>query len=182
MNSSKIAVVAVFCALSTATNYALIGVPNVKLMDFIVFMGGLLFGSIIGSSIGILSWLVYGTINPSGFVPQIWLATMFAESAYGIVGGCLRKALGPTAFHNQRFRLSILFATMGFLPTVLYDVITNVAYASVFNVPIAFAIFVSGAPFAVLHEAANFAIFGICTIPTISALGKVTRGQQKWPS
>ncbi|MCJ7423470.1 hypothetical protein MUP01_04275 [Candidatus Bathyarchaeota archaeon] len=174
MSSAKIAIIVTFCALSIATNYALIGVSNVKLMDLIVFLGGFLFGPVTGSLIGIFSWLIYGSINPIGFVPQIWLATMFAESVYGITGGFLRKALGSTSLEGQRFRLSVLFATMGFLPTALYDMTTNVVYASVFNVPIAVAIF-AGAPFTVLHEVANGIIFGVCSVPVITVIGKITK-------
>ena len=175
MKTVKIALIAIFCALSIGTNYALVGVINVKPMDFIVFVGGFLFGPVAGSSIGIGSWLIYGTINPYGFDPRIWLATMLAESIYGITGGLLRRMLGSTSFSSQRLRLSVLFATMGFLPTVLYDLITNTVYASVTNTPLFFAIFVSGALFAVLHEGANFLIFGVCSVPTIAALRKVVK-------
>ena len=175
MNTVKIAVIATFCALSIGTDYALIGLPNVKLMDLIVFVGGFLFGPVVGSSIGIFSWLIYGSMNPSGFEPRIWVATMLAETVYGITGGLLRKALGPTGLGSQQFRLSVFFATMGFLPTVLFDLTTNIVYASVYNTPIVVAILV-GAPFAVLHEGSNFLIFGVLSVPTIAALRKVVKG------
>ena len=177
MKTFKIAIIATLVALSIATNYVLIGVHNVKLMDFMVFVGGFCLGSIVGASIGVLSWLIYGTLNPYGFVPQVWLATMLAESIYGIVGGFLGKSLVSTDFDGQRLRLSVFFATVGFLPTVFYDLITNVAYASSFNVPIVAAIFV-GAPFTVLHEVANAAIFGVCTVPMITALEKLCGGER----
>ncbi len=178
MNTTKIAVIATFCALSIATNYALIGFSNVKPMDFIVFVGGFLFGPISGALIGFLSWLIYGSINPLGFVPQVWVATMLAEPIYGIAGGYLRKTLGAFTFKDQRLRLSILFATVGFLPTVLYDMITNVAYAYSFQQPLIVAIFV-GAPFTVLHEVANAAIFGVFSTPTLEILTKIVKEQPK---
>lgn len=177
MNTFKIAIIAALVALAIATNYALIGVSNIKLMDFIVFVGGFCFGSVIGASIGMLSWLIYGAINPYGFVPQVWLATILAESIYGVVGGFLGKSLSSTDFHGQSLKLVIFFATMGFLPTVAYDLITNVVYAYAFNVPVVIAIFV-GAPFTVSHEVANAAIFGICSVPMITALGKLSRGER----
>jgi uncharacterized membrane protein len=175
MNPFKIAIIATLVGLSIATNYALIGVYNVKLMDFIVFIGGFCFGPFVGALIGVLSWLIYGAINPYGFVPQVWLATMLAEATYGVVGGFLGKSLASTNFDGQHVKLSIFFATMGFLPTVLYDLITNIAYAFSFNVPIIPSI-LAGAPFTVLHEVANAAIFGICSVPMIMALGKLSRG------
>lgn len=175
MNTAKIAVIATFCALSIGTDYALIGLPQVKLMDLIVFVGGFLFGPVVGSSIGIFSWLIYGSMNPSGFEPRIWVATMLAETVYGITGGLLRKALGSIGLGSQQFRLSVFFATMGFLPTVLFDLTTNIVYASVYNTPVVVAILV-GAPFAVLHEGSNFLIFGVLSVPTIAALRKVVKG------
>jgi hypothetical protein len=175
MNTVKVATVAIFCAVSVGTNYALVGIPNVKLMDLIVFVGGFLFGSVVGSSIGIFSWLIYGAMNPFGFEPRIWVATMLAETVYGITGGLLRKALDSTSLSSQRFRLGVFFAAMGFLPTVLFDLITNIVYASVYNTPVIVAILV-GAPFAVLHEGSNFLIFGVLSVPTIAALGKAVKG------
>jgi LytS/YehU family sensor histidine kinase len=180
MNTVKIAIIVTFCALSIGTDYALVGVFNVKPMDLIVFIGGFLFGPVVGSSIGVFSWLIYGTLNPYGFEPRIWLATMFAESVYGITGGLLRKALGSTSLDSQRLRLSVLFATMGFLPTVIYDMITNIVYAPVYNQPVIVALLV-GAPAAVVHEGANFLIFGVCSVPTILALRKVVKGWQIRP-
>ena len=174
MNTVKITIIATFCALSITSNYALVSVSNVKVMDLIVFVAGFLFGSVIGSSVGIFSWLIYGVLNPYGFVPQIWLTTMLTESVYGITGGVLRKALGSTDLSSQRFRHSVLFATMGFLPTVLYDTITNVVYAFSFQVPLVVAIF-AGAPFTVLHEVVNAAFFGICAVPIITMLGKIVK-------
>jgi len=178
MNPFKIAIIATLVALSLATNYVLIGVHNIKLMDFIVFVGGFCFGSIVGVLIGVLSWLIYGVINPYGFVPQVWLTTMLAESIYGMVGGVLGKSLASTNFNGQGLKLSVFFATMGFLPTVIYDLITNVVYASSFNVPIVVAIFI-GAPFTVLHEVSNAAIFGVCSVPMITALEKLCGGERR---
>jgi hypothetical protein len=181
MNTVKIGIIITFCALSIGTDYALVGVTNVKPMDLIVFIGGFLFGPVVGSSIGVLSWSIYGALNPLGFEPRIWLVTMFAESVYGITGGLLGRALGTRGLSTQRLRLIVLFAAMGFLPTVLYDLVTNVVYASVFNIPIITAIFM-GAPFAVLHEVANFIMFGVLSVPTIVALGKVVNGWQIRPA
>ena len=177
MKTFKIAMIATLGALSIATNYMLIGIHQIKLMDFIVFIGGFCFGYLAGASIGVLSWLIYGAINPYGFVPQVWLATMLTEPIYGIVGGFLGKNLASTNFHGQHLRASIFFATMGFLPTVLYDLITNIVSAYSANIPVLVAI-VTGTPFTILHEVANAAIFGICSVPMIAALGKLSGGKR----
>jgi uncharacterized membrane protein len=172
LKSTKIALIAILSALSISTNYALIGVSNVKLMDFIVFFGGFCFGAVVGSSVGVLSWFVYGLINPLGPAPPlIWIATMLAESVYGIAGGFIGKKLNSNSIQNERLSAGVFFATLGFLPTVLYDLVTNVAFAYSMNVPMIGAI-VTGAWFGVVHEASNAAIFGLCTVPLISVMKK----------
>ena len=179
MNTMKVSIIATLVALCVATNYALVCVPNLKAMDFIVFVGGFCFGSFAGAFIGILSWAVYGVINPHGFVPQVWLATMFSETIYGLLGGLLGKNLALTNFNDGRFELSVFFGTMGFILTLIYDLITNVVYASTFGIPIIAAI-VFGAPFTIFHQVSNAAIFGVVSIPVIAGLKKFVRRSMVW--
>jgi len=174
MKTSDASIVAALVALCVATNYVLVSVPNVKLMDFLVFIGGFCFGAFAGTLIGVLTWAVYGVINPYGFVPQVWLATMFSESIYGVAGGLLRKSLSVTDFNGQYLKVSVFFGAMGFLLTLIYDVITNIAYALTLmeKIPVALVI-LYGVPLTLLHEISNATIFGVCSIPMITALSKI---------
>jgi len=174
MNVQRISLVAILVSLSVATNYVLIGVPNVKIMDFIVFMGGFCLGPFAGASIGIFTWAVYGAINPYGFIPQIWLATMFSEAIYGLIGGLLGKNLASSNVDNQRLRLSIFLGTTGFILTLIYDLITNVVYALTLDLPIIVTVAL-GAPFAILHELSNAAIFAVGSFPIVKAVGKIMK-------
>lgn len=176
MNPLKVSTVATLVALCVATNYALVGVPNVNAMDFIVFVGGFCFGPFTGALIGILSWAVYGVINPYGFVPQVWLATMFSETIYGLIGGLLGKNFVSTDYSDQRLGLSILFGTMGFILTLIYDLVVTYAYASAFGIPFIVAMVV-GTPFTILHQVFNAAIFGVGSIPVIPVLKKLSGGE-----
>lgn len=177
MNARRVSIVATLVALCIATNYALVGVPNMKVMDFVVFVGGFCFGAFAGALIGILTWAVYGAINPYGFVPQVWLATMFSEVIYGLVGGFLGRNFVSADFNGQHLKLSIFFGTMGFISTLVYDITTTAVYASAFNVPIIAAL-VLGAPFTVLHELSNTAMFGVGSIPIIVALKRFVGGEK----
>lgn len=177
MRVQKISIITILTALCIATNYLLVGVHQLKVMDFIVFVGGFILGPLAGSSIGIFSWLIYGSLNPYGFVPQIWLATMFSETIYGLIGGFLGKKFASTDFNGARLRLSIFFGTIGFISTLFYDLATNVVYALVAEVPTIVAIFF-GAPFSILHEVGNAAIFGVSTVPVITILEKLIGGER----
>ena len=166
MNSKNLAVIITLTALAVGTNYTLISLPNVKLMDFICFIGGFLFGSLAGALIGILSWLVYGVLNPYGFVLQVWIATIVSEAIYGVAGGFLRKA--NINFSGKSLGQIVFLGNIGFLLTLIYDVITNIVYAHVIgqNLLVAMAI---GAPYTLLHEVSNAFLFGFCFTPLVSS-------------
>jgi uncharacterized membrane protein len=153
-------------ALSVATNYAMAGLANVTIMDFIVFVGGLLFGPLVGALTGMFSWLIYGAINPYGFVPQIWIATMCSETVYGLMGGFVGRKLVSALHEGQLFQLSLFLGVIGFISTLIYDLATNAVFALVYGIPILAAV-VSGTPFALLHELSNVAIFVLGCVPVM---------------
>jgi uncharacterized membrane protein len=175
VNGRKLSLIAVTVAASLGSNYVLIGVANFKIMDLLVFISGFVFGSLIGASVGVLIWAIYGVLNPYGFVPQIWVATMLSESVYGIAGGILGRSLSIASLSSNKTLLSILFGAMGFLLTFIYDIATNIAFALTFNVPLIAAL-ITGIPFAIIHQASNAALFGICSIPLLTVLEKSYRG------
>ncbi len=146
-------------------------------MDFFVFISGFVFGPLVGASIGILIWLIYGVMNPYGFVLQVWLATMFSESIYGLIGGLMEKRTASKNFYSNRFGLSFLFGIAGFFLTLFYDLITNIVYALAFSIPIGIAL-ITGVPFALVHELSNTILFGSCSIPLIVALEKFIGGER----
>ena len=174
LNSRKVSLIAVIVAASLSSNYILIGIANFKIMDLLVFISGFIFGSLIGASVGVLIWAVYGVLNPYGFVPQIWIATMLSESVYGIAGGILSRSLSIVSLSSNKTLVSILFSATGFLLTFIYDIATNIAFALTFNVPLIVAL-ITGIPFAIIHQASNTVLFGICSIPLLTVLKKIYR-------
>ncbi|TMI27407.1 hypothetical protein E6H36_03615 [Candidatus Bathyarchaeota archaeon] len=89
---TQTALVAVFAAISLASNYAMIGIVNVKLMDTLVFLAAFLFGLRIGVGVAVVSWGVYGFINPYGADDLILLSFLVAgECFYAITGFALRR-------------------------------------------------------------------------------------------
>jgi hypothetical protein len=162
-------------AACVATNYLLIGFTNVKFMDLIVFISGLAFGVTVGSSVGALTWLVYGTLNPYGFSLPILLATITCETIYGLAGGILGR-LGLLSYDDLgRSRIlteGVKVATIGFLLTFAYDLLTNLASAYSLGLPIV-PVLVAGIPFALLHEASNAAFFFLGVAPVLKLIKKL---------
>src|SRR2546430_9035086 len=89
----KVALIAVFTALSLGTNYAMIDIPNVKLMDALVFIAAFLFGLQVGLGSAVSTWAIYGFLNPYG---QADMTTFFfvtlGECLYAVCGGLLSRA------------------------------------------------------------------------------------------
>jgi energy-coupling factor transport system substrate-specific component len=168
--SKRVAILAIFTASAVSTNYLLIGVPNIKFMDLIVFSGGYVFGAKFGSTVAILTWLVYGTLNPFGFSILILLATMTGEVLFGIAGGFLGKRWEKSSTWGPDLRFGIL----GFLLTFLYDLYTNIISAFVAGIPVPIAL-ITGIPFSIAHEFSNATFFMFGIPPITLSLQKVLR-------
>lgn len=177
LESRKVCIIAIIAALCIGSNYALVSIPNFKVMDFFVFISGFVFGPLVGASIGILIWLIYGVLNPYGFVFQVWLATMFSEAIYGFGGGILGKKTASINFYSSGVGLSFLFGASGFFLTLFYDLVTNVVYAWAFNIPIGIAL-ITGVPLALVHEVGNSVLFGTCSVSLIIMLEKFIGGDR----
>ena len=171
LESRDIAGVSVLAALAIATNYALSFLPNVKLMDSLVFISGALYGSAIGALVGVVVWAVYGVLNPYGFVPQIWIATMLSEAIYGVAGGLLFRKKAANQSRSLLPRLKLALAAVA--TTLAYDILTNAAFAYTFHIPLEVAL-AAAVPFTAVHLAANVAIF-VVLVPVV--LSRVPRKQ-----
>ena len=176
--TKKLSFIAVMTSLCISTNYVLIGIPNIKLMDLLVFVSGYTMGSLVGALVGALTWLVYGTLNPYGFNLPTLIVTSTGESVYGIVGGLsmrfgLRITNHPPKIGREFLWDGLKLGILGFLVTFVYDLFTNVVTALVFDVPILAWIAV-GAPFTLTHEVSNFFFFFIAGGPLITTVRKLT--------
>ncbi len=164
--SGKIGLITVFTALALGTNYAMIGIPNVKVMDALVFVAAFLFGLRVGTGVAILTWSVYGTINPYGLANPILLGfLMLGESFYALGGAALRRTEMAKALLT--FGDLLLFALVGFFTTFAYDVLTNFASYLFLTPTLLRALLigmVTGAPFAIIHEVSNIFFF-ITVVP-----------------
>jgi len=160
----KISFIGIMTSLCISTNYLMIGIPNVKFMDLFVFISGYIMGSLSGALVGVLTWLVYGTINPYGFNMPTLIATCIGESLYGIFGGLSERfglKASPESFNagDEGFwRENLIFGIIGFLLTFTYDLFTNVVTSMVFGIPL-LAYIAVGLPFTLAHEVSNFLIF-----------------------
>ncbi|MGQ9479493.1 MAG: hypothetical protein ACUVQ0_05735 [Thermoproteota archaeon] len=159
--TQRIALLGVLASLAVSSNYALIMIPNVKLMDAMVFASGMIMGFGFGASLAILIWLVYGTLNPYGLSLPTLALTMMCEIVYAIfsrVAILLKKDWQRVTRYDV-----LLLSSLGFFSTLIYDVVTNLFVGVLFygsaltglltmNFPV---------PMGLIHEFSNAAFFPV---------------------
>ncbi len=169
----KTTVIALMAAAAVSTNYMLVGVINVKFMDLLVFTTGYMLGALSGATVGVLSWIVYGTLNPYGFSFPVLIATALSETLYGIMGGLVSSRVNV-----KSVRIDLRFAVIGFLLTFIYDLITNIVSILTAGIPLSVGL-VAGVPFSLVHEVSNAAFFAICLPPLVHGIKHVLRFSQE---
>ncbi len=179
MRSSSVAMIAVFSALAVASNYAMIAFPQIKLMDSIVFVSSYLFGFRVGAGVAVITWIVYGSLNPLGSAgfPLI-LVLVFGELVFAVSGALLsRKWKRSTTFNSGHrfFNKSLVLGVTGLLSAFAYDFWTNaidglLIYRSVEGIAIRW---MTGVYFAFTHEAADFMFFAFVVPALIIAISKI---------
>jgi hypothetical protein len=155
-----ISLIAVLSAVNVATNYVLLPLPNVKLMDTIVFLTGFTLGLKSGIAVATTTWLIYGVLNPLGLsVPTLIIVTI-AEYIYAFSGYLLTKTrLNDRSYFERRLGLGVI----GLLSTLTYDLITNAMVGLLFygsawiglltmNFPL---------PLGLIHEVSNMLLFAL---------------------
>jgi len=184
IDTRKISFIGVMTALCISSNYLMIFLTNIKFMDLFVFISGYTMGIFPGVSVGILTWLVYGTLNPYGSNLPTLIATCMGESLYGLLGGVYAKlspSVSPTSLPSVRATIAradfwvsnLKLGVIGFLLTFIYDLFTNVVTSEVFEIPLV-PYLVMGMPFAVAHEVSNFIFFFFAGNALIGAIQMLT--------
>jgi len=174
--TQKIAIIALFSSLVLASNYALTPFPNVKLFDSLVFVSSFLFGLDVGLSVAILSWFVYGSVNPWG-TASLYLILILAasETVYAWFGWIAARLL------RYRFRSgierSLGFGIMGLVGALIYDVLTVTVPLIMIGNPLltAFLYLLNPATlyFFLVHEVADLFFFSTFVPALIYAIRRV---------
>jgi len=158
MKTKDLALVAGFTALAIASDFALADIPNVKLVDPIVFSVAFVFGLETGVYVGVLSELIWGTISPYGFGGYIIPFLVAGEVLYALAGwAAARVWAGESSRLSAR---NLYFGAMLALCAFLWDIETNagtavLAFWPSLTVPRLLATEVVGIPFMVSHEVSD---------------------------
>lgn len=165
--TQRISIVAIFSSLIVATDW-LISIPNVKLVDPLVFASSYTFGLKIGISIAILSQLIWGIVNPLGFGGPIIIFTIGGEIIYAILGKFAARIWKVN--NNVISSQNLYFGSLVAIGAFLFDLETNFATALIIHWPPNVALIATtlafGISFAITHELADF-VLGAALTPII---------------
>ena len=185
----KAALIAVFTALSLGTNYAMIDVPNVKVMDALIFIASFLFGLEVGVVSAVTTRLVYGFVNPYGQAGSILPFLCIGECFYAVAGVLLAKTtVAKNLSQNRRYAgMGLLFGLVGLQATFAFDVLTNFGTYVFTTNSIYQALIIgiiTGAPLGIIHEVTNLVFFAIVVPPAIAAAKRtgLMQGSSVWSS
>jgi hypothetical protein len=170
--------VSLFTALAVATDYAMFPLANIKLMDTIVFVSGLVFGLDVGVSVGALTWLVYGSVNPLGSAGGPLLLILIAsETVYAVLGSLARKVFSFE--ENGAPARSLLWGCLGLIGAFAYDLVTIIVPTMLTGAPfvVAVASLAPAIPFMLAHEISDFVFFAAVGPILVSATLKVIKSK-----
>lgn len=143
-------------ACAVVAGHALAALPNVELVTLIVTLAGAHLGRSGGLGVATATVVYFNYLNPLGPAVPLVVAAQGA-------GWCLAALVGASAGLGDRSPWHLAAAGAGL--TLVFDVLTNLAYAAVFGdgVSVAAAVVAlgGGAPFMAAHMVSNAVAFAV---------------------
>ena len=166
MRRTEVATVAVFTAMIVGSDLALASVPNVKLLDSLVFVVAFVYGFRTGALVAILSEGVWAVVSPWGFAAVIGPFLIVGELVFAVAGWQASRVWGDP---SKLISNSLFIGATILLCAFAWDLETNVATAFIAYGGNLVATLVSGIPFAIVHEVSDFFI-GAAVAPAVILL------------
>jgi hypothetical protein len=184
LRTPDLAAAAAFTALAVGSDFALTDIPNVKLVDPIVFSVAFVYGFRMGAYVGILSELIWGAVSPYGFGGYIIPFLVVGEVLYALAGWAAAKAWrGESAVLSSR---SLYMGALLALCAFLWDFQTNAGTAFLSFWPQVtlqkvLATEAVGVPFMLAHEVSDL-VTGSILCPVIILYASRMRGGRPVPA
>ncbi|MHA1798883.1 MAG: hypothetical protein ACTSVY_10605 [Candidatus Helarchaeota archaeon] len=164
--SFRVALISILVAIGIGGSYALLGIPNVEILTFVIFLSGFLYGCRIGTIVGTISEAIFAGFNPYGVAPLVtYLALIIAFAVIGFFGGLMgnnTKDLEITSWNIYKF------ATTGAVLTFFFDIFTALSWVIVTPGMSLYLTLILQVPFTIIHVVSNMLLFGLVMIPVIS--------------
>jgi len=154
-NARLLARIALFSALIYVFSWGTAALPNIKLIFFIVFSAGYLWGFVPGMLVGAIGMGLWTLFNPFGPAPvPVAISQIIGAALCGSVGFSFRNLINPKQFNWQSY---VLLVVAGVFCTVVFFVPVSLVDAWLFQ-PFRER-FIAGMLFSINALAANIIIF-----------------------
>jgi len=153
-------------ALAIAGRLAFTAVPNVSPTYAVVFLGGILFGPVVGLAAGAIAMALTDLVL-TGLLPAPY-ANVPAMAMLGIIGGLLRRLDWEGRSRVDAWASRVLAGGVGFAATLLFSLASDAATWAIVPelraTPGALAVLaLSGLAFNLIPAAANAIVFAAAT-------------------
>ncbi|MBO3804218.1 MAG: ECF transporter S component [Candidatus Brockarchaeota archaeon] len=168
----RVVTIGLLSSLCIVSNYAMLPLWNVKLMDTIVFVSGFLYGLHAGMAVAAISWFVYGILNPYGFSLPTLLAVITGEMLYALSGSLAKRKFSMTNGPGFLSAQNLAFGVVGLFSTLAYDVLTNAVAGWLFYGSVMYGLLTMNfpIPMGIIHEASNFFLFAFLAPVAINSV------------
>lgn len=166
----RIAAAGLFAALALAINFPLLGIPNVELFSFCMFISGVFLGAWGGFIVPLVAGSIFIIFNPNG--PPTLFTLAIAQLIGFILFGLAGALFGKSILHSKNRLVSVTLCTaIGVMFTFIYDLLTNAAFAVTIG-PF-WPTIIGGIGFSLWHIVSNGLIFGFFE-PILVKLWRIT--------
>lgn len=160
-NSLKgVVLTSMFAAAGAAGGYLLMFVPNVEVLTLFMFVSGYMLGVSKGVSSSIIASFLYFGLNPQGgMFPPLLASQVIGLSFSPLAGSLFHKTL--IKFSPSGFAKSLLIGFYAILATLIFDVLTNIAFpiSTGMGLKGVISTLLLGIPFSLMHIISNLLIF-----------------------
>ncbi len=152
---------ALFSAVAIGGGFALVFIPNIEVISFIVFLSGVTLGVRWGLIVGIVSEGVFSVMNPMGsglLFPPLLIAQITGFAIIGMTGGLMKTIFWRSVFN---FRQRLTAGIVGVLLTFTYDTLTTLSYPVSVGMdwPSTTGVYLTGMALVFIHDISNFFVF-----------------------
>lgn len=136
-------------------------IPNVEAFSAFLFIGGYTLGGVYGVSAAVIASLMYFGFNPQGGIfPPLLIAQMLGASLFAVAGNIYRHLDYKIVNQNSTIKRASL-SLIATVVTVIYDLLTNIAYPLTTGQGFKGIIVVlaAGIPFSAVHILSNMVFF-----------------------
>jgi len=173
-NTHRIALISVLVTVCTVLQ-VLPRPWGLEFTSFLTFSTGVVFGSVLGASLGAIVMFVNAFLSPWGLASVNMPFQMLGMGIIGTVGGLYNME------NDDKARFYAETAVLGAFLTFIYYLITNLGFAVYVvlppsRIPILEAFVaaqLSGAVFTLIYIVSNAFLFGVGTVPLVNAVRKL---------